>query len=110
MKAGVFGFASSPAGLNSGVVGPSNSTSGRGVFGFAAATSGTVYGVRGESNSPSAYGVYSQGNAHVEGNLTVSGTLSNGGGSFKIDHPLDPTNKYLSHSFEPELPNELKLG
>ncbi|MGH9844628.1 MAG: hypothetical protein ACREEM_38400 [Blastocatellia bacterium] len=27
------------------------------------------------------------------------GTLSKGGGSFKIDHPLDPENKYLYHSF-----------
>ena len=29
----------------------------------------------------------------------VTGVLSKGGGSFKIDHPLDPENKYLSHSF-----------
>lgn len=33
------------------------------------------------------------------GNVAVSGTLSKGGGSFKIDHPLDPANKYLLHSF-----------
>ena len=33
------------------------------------------------------------------GNVQVTGTLSKGGGSFKIDHPLDPENKYLSHSF-----------
>ena len=33
------------------------------------------------------------------GNVYVSGTLSKGAGSFKIDHPLDPANKYLSHSF-----------
>jgi hypothetical protein len=33
------------------------------------------------------------------GNLSVAGTLSKGGGSFKIDHPLDPENKYLYHSF-----------
>jgi hypothetical protein len=33
------------------------------------------------------------------GNLSVNGTLSKGGGSFKIDHPLDPENKYLYHSF-----------
>jgi len=39
------------------------------------------------------------GTAHVSGNLNVSGTLTKGGGSFKIDHPLDPANKYLSHSF-----------
>jgi hypothetical protein len=29
----------------------------------------------------------------------VTGTLTKGGGSFKIDHPLDPENKYLYHSF-----------
>lgn len=33
------------------------------------------------------------------GDLQVVGTLSKAAGSFKIDHPLDPANKYLSHSF-----------
>jgi len=33
------------------------------------------------------------------GNLTITGKLIKGSGSFKIDHPLDPANKYLSHSF-----------
>ncbi|HNX49967.1 MAG TPA: hypothetical protein PLS53_14310 [Thermoanaerobaculaceae bacterium] len=33
------------------------------------------------------------------GNLQIDGTISKGGGSFKIDHPLDPENKYLYHSF-----------
>jgi len=33
------------------------------------------------------------------GNLSINGNLSKGGGSFKIDHPLDPANKYLYHSF-----------
>ena len=33
------------------------------------------------------------------GNVSVTNTLSKGGGSFKIDHPLDPENKYLYHSF-----------
>ena len=33
------------------------------------------------------------------GNVSVTGTLSKGSGSFKIDHPLDPKNKYLYHSF-----------
>jgi hypothetical protein len=37
--------------------------------------------------------------AYFGGNVTVSGSLSKAGGSFKIDHPLDPANKYLSHSF-----------
>ena len=33
------------------------------------------------------------------GDVEVTGMLSKGGGSFKIDHPLDPANKYLYHSF-----------
>jgi hypothetical protein len=43
----------------------------------------------------------------VIGNLGVTGTVSKGGGSFKIDHPLDPENKYLSHSFveSPDMKN-----
>lgn len=41
------------------------------------------------------------------GNVQVLGTLSKSGGSFKIDHPLDPENKYLSHSFveSPDMKN-----
>lgn len=33
------------------------------------------------------------------GNLTLAGNISKGGGTFKIDHPLHPTEKYLYHSF-----------
>jgi hypothetical protein len=36
---------------------------------------------------------------NFQGNVRVTGTLSKGGGSFKIDHPLDPENRYLQHSF-----------
>lgn len=34
-----------------------------------------------------------------EGDLSVQGKISKGGGAFKIDHPLAPDKKYLSHSF-----------
>jgi hypothetical protein len=44
-------------------------------------------------------GLQVQGDTEVSGNLNVVGTLSKGGGTFKIDHPLDPANKYLYHSF-----------
>ena len=42
-----------------------------------------------------------------DGNVEVTGMLSKAGGSFKIDHPLDPENKYLSHSFveSPDMKN-----
>lgn len=33
------------------------------------------------------------------GRVKIVGTLEKSAGSFKIDHPLDPENKYLSHSF-----------
>jgi hypothetical protein len=35
----------------------------------------------------------------VGGDLYASGMITKSSGSFKIDHPLDPANKYLSHSF-----------
>ncbi len=40
-------------------------------------------------------------------NLNVVGALSKGSGTFKIDHPLDPENRYLQHSFveSPEMLN-----
>jgi hypothetical protein len=57
--------------------------------------------------------VNTQGNFQVNGNsqlfnsMTVGGTLSKSAGAFKIDHPLDPAHKYLSHSFveSPEMEN-----
>ena len=33
------------------------------------------------------------------GDVSITGNLAKGGGSFKIDHPVDPANKYLYHSF-----------
>src|SRR5262249_51350822 len=41
------------------------------------------------------------------GNVEITGFISKGGGSFKIDHPLDPENKYLYHSFveSPDMKN-----
>jgi hypothetical protein len=41
------------------------------------------------------------------GDVSITGTLRKGGGGFQIDHPLDPENKYLSHSFveSPEMLN-----
>ncbi len=53
-----------------------------------------------EDNSGNrAFTVYENGDAVVELGLSVLGNLSKGSGTFKIDHPLDPKNKYLYHSF-----------
>lgn len=35
----------------------------------------------------------------ANGNVAIAGNLSKGSGTFKIDHPQDPENKYLYHSF-----------
>jgi collagen type VII alpha len=36
---------------------------------------------------------------YVQGNVSITGSIAKGSGTFKIDHPLDPANKYLYHSF-----------
>lgn len=79
-----------------------------GVYGTAAGTSGTRYGVYGSAGGAGTtkYGVYGIASGtgtnyagYFSGNAHVTGTLSKGSGTFKIDHPLDPENKYLYHSF-----------
>jgi trimeric autotransporter adhesin len=123
--AAISGFESAATGAVAGVSGATSSTSGTGVFGNATATSGPTIGVRGVAASPAgAAGVFlnlsggtsqvllgqaanfatiftvdASGNGFYAGNLNVTGKLTKGSGSFKIDHPLDPANKYLSHSF-----------
>jgi len=48
------------------------------------------------------------GPATFSGNVTVAGTLTKSAGSFRIDHPLDPAHRYLSHSFV-ESPDMLNI-
>ena len=96
---------------NDGVFG--TSTNGTGVHGMA-----NGVGVFGEAGS---YGVIARGSVGIYaapttgntvaglfgGNVQVQGTLTKSSGSFKIDHPLDPSNKYLYHSFveSPDMKN-----
>jgi hypothetical protein len=111
---GVYGEHSATTGTDPGIKGVTNSTStfgravlgeavnGRGVFGssvsgigtygYASSTSGTNYGIVGWTESASGYAGYFQGDVHVTGDLSASGTKP-----FKIDHPLDPANQYLYH-------------
>ncbi|UCF63581.1 MAG: hypothetical protein JSW33_13605, partial [bacterium] len=74
-----------------GVYGTSLSlTGGRGVHGQASASNGI--GVYGQAPGTSWAGYFA-------GHLNITGSIVKAGGSFKIDHPLDPTNKNLYHSF-----------
>lgn len=61
---------------------------------------GALYAIN-FGGSPAIYAGNSSGGpaAYLAGNVTVTGTLTKGAGSFKIDHPLDPEKKTLSHSF-----------
>ena len=51
------------------------------------------YGVYGASSSENGLAAYFVGGVGVTGNFSVTGNKT-----FKIDHPLDPLNKYLIHS------------
>jgi hypothetical protein len=92
-----------------GVYGESTSSNGVGVVGLAD-NSGGAGGAFYNDSTGDALFVYEQSGgdaAFLEGNVDVDGNLSKAGGSFKIDHPLDPANKYLYHSFveSPDMKN-----
>jgi hypothetical protein len=77
----------------------------RGEAGVVGVVNYGVYGLAGNGNWR--YGVYGTASSTVTeswagyfaGRAHVTSTLSKGAGTFKIDHPLDPENKYLYHSF-----------
>jgi hypothetical protein len=91
--------------------GSSNGAGPDGVHGVAHSSAGS--GVAGINDAASGIGVYGRETAsgsyagRFDGNVWVNGNLSKNGGSFKIDHPLDPSNKYLYHSFveSPDMKN-----
>jgi hypothetical protein len=93
---GVFGlhFSADPG---SGVF--CESVLGNGIEGYSFSQDPNVAAVRGENPHGHA-GLF-------VGNVKVTGSLSKGGGGFRVDHPGDPENKYLSHSFveSPEMMN-----
>lgn len=98
-----------------GVVNPTGSNHYYGVYGEVSGGSGNNYGVYGlASGSGTNYAIYGFASGsgtnwagYFNGDVNVTGTISKGGGSFKIDHPLDPQNKYLYHSFveSPDMKN-----
>lgn len=106
---GLYGY----SGSTIGIYGFSNSLGSAGIYGQSAfigvegitnanSLDAGRQGVRGDNHgSSTGYAGY------FFGNVGVSGIISKGGGSFKIDHPLDPKNKYLYHSFveSPDMKN-----
>src|SRR6202012_2405608 len=68
--------------------------------GVTAIANGTAgYGMIAEGGEDGIWAYGPQYAGFFDGNVSGLGTLSKSGGSFKIDDPTDPANKYLSHSF-----------
>ncbi|MFD9499932.1 hypothetical protein [Streptomyces sp. NPDC060035] len=106
-----------------GVVG--QSFTGNGVRGLVLKDNTAVAGVLGEGwgrngngvigqadNGPLAYGIWGKSTSGYAGTFSgkvqVIGTLTKAAGGFLIDHPLDPENRYLLHSFV-ESPERLNV-
>ena len=102
-----------------GVKGEATGTNSIGVYGsVSGSNTAAVLGVNsvspaiwGQSTGagPAIYGqALSSGRAgEFAGSVNVQGTLTKSAGSFRIDHPLDPANKFLSQSFveSPDMKN-----
>ena len=109
---GVYGISTN----GNGIVGQSSTSNKSGIYGnnlgngdAVSGYSSSGVGVHGISDSNTGvYGSSISGQAgFFQGNVQITGNISKGGGSFKIDDPLDPANKYLSHSFveSPDMKN-----
>lgn len=85
---GVYGAAWATSGTTVGVWGETASTADGavGVLGYASATTGQAYGVLGIAESAEGLGV-----------ACIGDSITTGNKQFRIDHPLDPANKYLNH-------------
>jgi hypothetical protein len=120
----IYGLANASSGFTYGVVGQSNSDDGIGVVGIATAngdsyailaenqaTTGNTYGLVATTANGTA--IYAQGptgirvdgfsalsgNVGIIGDLVVNGDMDvSGDKNFKIDHPMDPANRYLYHA------------
>ncbi|MFZ1946071.1 MAG: PSA repeat domain-containing protein [bacterium] len=60
---------------------------------------GPDYAVMAMGDSTHAYLGYEAWAAYFSDKIYVNGSVYKAGGGFRIDHPLDPENKYLNHSF-----------
>jgi hypothetical protein len=94
---------------SAGVVGRGVGLGSNGVIGEAANDAANAVGVLGIAGPErgSWAGLF-DGPVAVVGFLNVTGPIIKGGGGFRIDHPLDPENRYLSHSFV-ESPDALNV-
>jgi len=112
LAAGVYGVTSNPGSY--GVFGKNTA---KNVMGYVGGPGVGVYGSHAGVGSSGMLGTANAGvqglagsaswAGYFSGNVKVTGILTKAGGSFQIDHPLDPANEYLFHSFveSPEMKN-----
>jgi hypothetical protein len=78
-------------------------TTGHGAAIYGESPGGPNYGYAGLFSGPvkiqNEFALEVEGYTFIAGNLAVSGDISKSSGNFRIDHPLDPEHKFLSHSF-----------
>jgi trimeric autotransporter adhesin len=76
-------------------------TGSNGVLGYSSTAGGVGVGAYNSSSGDALFAENQSGGfaAFFLGDVDVDGNLSKAAGSFKIDHPIDPANKYLYHSF-----------
>jgi hypothetical protein len=43
--------------------------------------------------------VFAHGSVYIENDASIAGNLTKAGGGCRIDHPLDPANRYFAHAF-----------
>lgn len=94
-------------------IGGGGETSGNGVVGYGGQGETGGFGVVGIAGGAEfSAGGYFKGNessvaGKFAGDVEVDGNLTKASGSFKIDDPIDPSNKYLYHSFveSPDMKN-----
>jgi hypothetical protein len=88
------GFTNGVGGDGVTATGGAGSGSGLGGNGITATAGGGTLGVAGLAGK-------------FNGNVKITGSISKGSGTFEIDHPLDPDNKFLCHSFveSPDMKN-----
>ena len=113
--AGVFGNNSAASGAAIGVQGTVTNGAGYGGLFLNYAGSGSAVALQGSTSSTAGIGVVGGGNGgssvgiygsntsgalagFFNANVQINGTLTASAKNFKIDHPLDPANKYLVHS------------
>jgi len=97
---GTFGYAQGSTAITTSTIGTYGLSVGalsQRIGAYGEADSGTVnVGVWGTTSGIAGATNYA---GYFSGDVNVTGTLSKAAGTFRIDHPQDPANKYLIHSF-----------